>query len=272
MNSGIYIVFDLGGTKTRVGVVLEGNTLGETKIFETPPHPEEGMQKLLHTIHKFAGDRPVVGICGGAKGVIHDGTLYRIPHIPEWNGTPLRDYLLREFECPVSLLNDTELVALGEYYFGAAKGERDMVYITVSTGVGGAHIVDGVVDRGKYNAEIGHQIVNGDQLENLVSGTAVAKKYGVTPQYLDDLSARNDLADILARGVYDSVLHWSPEVVVLGGSMIVGKNPIPIERVEQTLTKMVKEYYPESPRVIKATLGDTGGLYGGIACLKSIDV
>lgn len=263
----MHIVFDIGGTKTRVARV-SGGALHDIRVFETSFDPDEGVQKLKDAIRAASGGMPMSGIVGGIKGIIHNGVVNNPPHIVKWNGLPLQELLSREFGVGVSLFNDTELVALGEYRYGAGKGERDMLYVTVSTGVGGAHIVDGRIDKGKYNVEIGHQLVEGEELERRISGSAVAKKYGVSPVEAD-ASAMALLADILAKGLYDNVLHWSPDVIVLGGSMIVGKNPIPIERVATTLTSLVTQYYPEAPKVLKATLGDHGGLYGGMAVVES---
>ncbi|XKT74393.1 MAG: ROK family protein [Patescibacteria group bacterium UBA2163] len=271
MEQGVQIVFDIGGTKTRVAAVVEGVSLRDVTIFETPPEPEVGLLKILSSIERIVGGFPVSAVCGGVKGVISDGVMYKPPHIVAWNGFPLGEKLKQALGAPVFLLNDTELVALGEYYHGAGKGESNMLYVTVSTGVGGAHVVNGEIIRGKYNAEVGHQMVDGASLESLVSGTAVQKKYGVSPKDLDDEAARNELADILARGLYDNVLHWSPEVIVLGGSMIVGKNAIPIKRVEQTLRTLIMKQYPDAPRITMAQLGDKGGLYGGVAYLKRVE-
>lgn len=264
----VNVVFDIGGTKTRVATVAGGHTLNEIKTFETSPDPEIGFEKLVNTVCSLIGDFPVGAICGGVPGTVDNNVLVSAHNLPKWAGMPIAERLFNIFNAPVKLFNDAELVALGEYYYGAGKGEKDMLYVTVSTGVGGAHIVNGKIDKGRYNAEIGHQMVNRAELEDQISGTAVAKKYNVHPKDLSDQTILNELADTLAKGLYDNVLHWSPEAIVLGGSMIVGKNAIPIERVEKTLTAMVKKYYPEAPRILKAKLADQGGLYGGLACLS----
>jgi len=264
----VKIVFDIGGTKTRIAAVEEDTALRDITIFETDHDPEVGVQNIISTIHKIVGDFPIAAICGGSKGAIDNGVIKRVNHITRWAGTPLREILEHEFETKVYLMNDVELIGIGEYYYGAGKGIHDMMYLTVSTGVGGSHIVDGRIDKGKYNAEPGHQMVDSAELESLISGPAVEKKYGKPPKEIDDITIRNELAEILARGLYDNVLHWSPEVIVLGGSMIVGKNPIPIEHTQKTLDALVLKYHPEAPKIKKAELGDHGGLYGGMAYLN----
>lgn len=265
MSENTFIVFDIGATKTRVATA-HGNTISDPIIYTTPQSPEEGVSALRAAADALLGGALPVGACGGVPGTVErESVLVRARNLPLWGGIDLGLRLSQDWGVPTTILNDGELVALGEYYFGAGKGERDMLYVTVSTGVGGAHIVDGRLDRGRYNAEIGHQVVNRGELEDSISGTAVQKRYGVHPKELSDPAILNELADTLAKGLYDNVLHWSPAVIVLGGSMIVGKNGIPIERVSKTLNALVTQYYPTAPEVRKALLGDIGGLYGGLA-------
>ncbi len=267
MEGEIQIVFDIGGTKTRVGKIAHGE-LAEKRSFETPKTPEEGITQVAQTVEKLAHGLRIRAAAGDVSGVIKDGVVFRSPHLPLWNGTPIAERLSGIFDAPVTLFNDAELVALGEYYYGAGKGESNMLYVTVSTGVGGAHVVNGEIQRGTYNRELGHGLVNGKELENLISGTAVQKKYGVAPKDFDDEQALSELADLLAQGLYNSVVNSFPEVIVLGGSMIVGDNAIPLARVEKTLSSLVKKYYPTAPRITMARLGSDGGLYGGLAYLE----
>jgi predicted NBD/HSP70 family sugar kinase len=179
---------------------------------------------------------------------------------------------MQEFNKPETLFNDAELVELGEYWHGAGFHSKTMAYITVSTGVGGALIVDGKVDKdGRYNYEIGHQLVRGKELESQVSGVAVKKKYGVEPKDFTNDVALHEMAEILAEGLYNTVLAWSPDMIVLGGSMITGQNAIPIQHVEDTLQKLVTTIYPHAPCVAKAKLSKLGGLYGGKAFLEQKD-
>lgn len=267
--SFVDIVFDIGGTNTRVARVSEGE-LGEPHIFHTGTHPDTGLQELVSEIKNIAKDFEVRAVCGDMAGIVKDGTIHVSPNLPDWNETDIVGHLNREFpRAAITFFNDAELVALGEYYYGAGKNEKNMLYVTVSTGVGGVHIKNGVINRGQYNAEIGHQIIDGGlELEQLVSGTAVQKKYGVHPKDLSDTSALCKLADLLARGLYNTTLHWSPEVIVLGGSMILGKNAIPVDRVQVELDRLCKAYYPSAPRIKLAALADKGGLYGGLAYLN----
>ena len=132
--------------------------------------------------------------------------------------------------------------------------------------MGGDRIVEGRLDSYTYNPEMGRQLIDGVELEDLVSGTAVQKKFGIHPKDLDSLEEREKLADLLAVGLYNTTLHWSPDTIVLGGSMIVGLNPIPLERVEKTLAKRLT-MYPKAPAIKMGELGDSAGLYGALALM-----
>jgi len=268
MTDTIKLTFDLGGTNTRVAEVDHGS-LGTANKFLTPEDPEEGIAALIESAKKLANGRAVTGICGDVSGITKENTIYHLPNLLRWDKAPLAERLREAFNAPVTIFNDVELVGLGEYLYGAGKGEGSMVYLSVSTGVGGALIKNGEIERGEYNMEVGHQIIDGGrELEELISGTAVEKKYGIHPSALTDKKALNELADTLATGLYNITLHLSPRCIVLGGAMIAGKNPIPIERTEETLKSMVAKYYPSAPRIKKAMLGDQGGLYGGMGCLE----
>jgi len=263
-----HIVFDIGGTKTRIARVADG-ALADIGSFRTEEEPEAGLEALIKAVRGLVNSSLSIALAGDTSGIIEDGIVVHSPHLPHWDGFPLQKRLTEAIGAPVKVFNDAELVALGEYVHGAGEGTGGMLYVTVSTGVGGAYIEHGAICRGRYNAEFGHQIVDGGkELEALISGTAVHERYGIHPKDLSDERILGALADTLAMGLYNSTLHFSPSLIVLGGSMIVGQNAIPLARVEEALTNLLKKYYPTAPRIKKAALGDLGGLWGGMAYLE----
>lgn len=256
----VHIVFDLGGTKMRVAAAQSGH-LEEIHKIPAPQTPREGLSELVRLAHEAAGGRKIRAIVGGVPGIVSEGILHWLPHLLHWNGLNLKAALEQELGAIVRVEHDTAVIGIAEVHEGAGAGSRICAYVTVSTGVGGDRIIDGSIDRTTYGFEIGHQLVNGEELEAQVSGTAVKKKFGIEPMNLDSLEEREKLADILAIGLYNTTLHWSPDTIVLGGSMIVGKNPIPIARVESELTRRLS-MYPTVPAIKMAALGDDGGLRG----------
>jgi predicted NBD/HSP70 family sugar kinase len=167
---------------------------------------------------------------------------------------------------------------MGEAHYGAGKGLDIVVYHTISTGVGGAKIENGVIDHFRSGFEPGHQILDIDHtilgedieptLENLVSGTALEARMGIKPYEIDQTDAIwNQLAYYLAHGLRNSILYWSPDVIVLGGSMIIGNPRILLNDIITHTNEVVGEV-TDIPLIVDAALGDFAGLYGAMALLS----
>lgn len=278
----MYIVFDIGGTKTRLAFSEDGREFSNPEIFETPKKFEDGVEKISATIKKISGGKKIKTVAGGIAGTLDKKRerLLRAPHLLGWVDRPLKELLEKKLETQVYIENDTAIVGLGEAVVGAGRGFRIVVYITVSTGVNGARIVDGKLDPSTYGFEIGHQIIDADgtlclkcpepkDLENYISGSALEKIYHKKPYEIEDQTVWHEVAKFLAYGLNNTILHWSPDVLVLGGSMM--KSPgISIIDVSHHLGNIMSGY-PELPIIKKASLGDIGGLYGGLEYIKSLE-
>ena len=130
-----------------------------------------------------------VGVSFGGPVDFAAGLVRRSDHVPGWDNFPLRDRLSAEFGCPVAVDNDANVAALGEHRFGAGRGFDDLLYVTVSTGVGGGWILGGRPWRGHAGlaGEIGHTVVDphgplclcGQRgcVERLASGPYMAADY-----------------------------------------------------------------------------------------------
>lgn len=276
----MYILFDIGGTKMRVVAADRDKFLDDPVVVSTPKDFNEGFETLQRVIdnlaQKFMGEnRSITAIVGGIAGPLNaeQTTLVKSPNLGGWVGYDIKDALHDLYKVPVEIRNDSALVGLGEAHFGAGRGKSIVAYITVSTGVGGVRIIDGKIDRASVGFEPGHQIIDADKslcptcegndLEAYVSGTAIEKRYGVKPYEIHDDAVWDELAKLLAYGLTNTIVHWSPDVVVVGGSMMkeVG---IPIDAIRKHLAETLK-IFPELPLIEKAELGDFGGLYGSLA-------
>lgn len=191
----LYGALDLGGTKLRAIVAdLEGNIAGETILpSEADEGPERVIDRMIDTLEQAAKeggsnlpDLRAVGVASpGALDLVH-GLVQEAPQLPGWNGIPLVEIMGRRLGVPLLLENDANAAALGENRFGVSRGMRFMVYLTISTGVGGGIIIDGKVYRGVSGSagELGHMVVwfNGPRclcgergcLEAIASGTGLA--------------------------------------------------------------------------------------------------
>ena len=108
-------------------------------------------------------------------------------------------------------------------------------------------------------------------LEEYISGKNVERRTGEKPYDIHDKKFWDTEARLLAWGLNNTAVHWSPELIILGGSMINGtkKVVIPLDRVRFYFNKVLK-IFPEKPKLVKAELGDYGGLYGSMIYLKQV--
>lgn len=278
----MYIVFDIGGTKTRVASSRDLVTLEKTVKFDTPKSYKEGIASVCNAITSLQGSAVIAGIAGGIRGPLnHEKTgIVSEKVLTDWVGRSIVRDLEKKFHTKVFLENDTALVGLGEVNFGAGKGYSIVAYHTVSTGVGGARFVDGKIDFTSIGFEPGHQILDFDRtvlgrsipptLENLVSGTALEKRRGVKPYEIPQSDhVWDELAGYLAYGLKNTIVYWSPHAIVLGGSMVIGDPRILKDDIIRHTKELLGDFIP-CPVIVDAVLKDEGGLYGGMALLKQI--
>ena len=274
----MFALLDIGGTKTRIAVSHDAQAFASDPIkIDTPHTYDTGIRTLIEAVQKHAQGERIDTVVAGVAGPLDHatGTLIASPHLTDWVGKPIRDTLQHALGADhVVLENDTALVGLGEAHFGAGKGDRIMAYITVSTGVGGVRIVEGSIDRSTRGFEPGHQIIDIDKtyypslaahdVEDMLSGTATAKRFGKPAYEVYEPDVWEDLATVLATTLNNTIVHWSPDSVVLGGSMIVGNPAISVERTAFHLEKICT-IFPTKPPLKRALLQDVGGLYGAMA-------
>ncbi|MFH0796099.1 MAG: ROK family protein [Candidatus Omnitrophota bacterium] len=159
---------DLGGTYIKFGLVKKDGTILKRGQIET--HTEKGRPEILRRMEEAVNESlsgvntsEVCGIGIGTPGLVDsEGTVFLAPNLPEWNNLPLAKIFHEKFNLPVKVENDVNTITWGEYLFGAGKGFRTIVCITLGTGLGGGVVVDGKLLRGgKYSAaELGHITIN----------------------------------------------------------------------------------------------------------------
>lgn len=275
----MYILFDVGGTKTRVASSDNLHVITKILKFDTPLVYTEGIKKIKEAIENLQDGKGVTAIAGGIRGPLnYEKTgIVSDTKLLDWVGRSLVDDLKKEYPVPIFLENDTALVGLGEVTFGAGKGYNIVAYHTVSTGVGGARFVRGKLDVASIGFEPGHQIIDIDRsllgqhvsptLENLISGTALEKRRGVKPYEISqDDHVWNQFAVYLAAGLKNTIVYWSPDMIVLGGSMIVGDPRIPLESIQIHTKELLGDLIP-CPKIVDALLNDEGGLYGAMSLI-----
>ncbi len=161
--SGLAIGIDIGGTKVAAGVVDgSGAVIREARRLTPGTDPRAVEQVIVELVDELSSDHAIGSVGIGAAGWmdLDGGTVLFSPHLA-WRNEPLRENLERLLRRPVLLTNDADAAAWAEWRFGAGQGEDRLVCITLGTGIGGAMVIDGRVERGRWGVagEFGHQII-----------------------------------------------------------------------------------------------------------------
>jgi glucokinase len=286
------LAIDLGGTQLRAALVNEMGALLSRAALATDVQggPKAIIPQMLQAAEAagFSKSREKIigcGICAPGPLDSEAGTVLGIPTLPGWEDFPLRAALAEALGLKVILENDGIAAANGEWRFGAGRGLEHLVYVTVSTGIGGGVVVDGRLMRGRRGmaGHVGHLMIdpNGPRcacggkgcFEAHASGTALGEaglaqgfadaKAVVTAARAGNSAARALMdaeADHLAYG-FASLLHlYSPQKLIIGGGVSQALDLL-AERITARLTKLVMPPF-QDVAVVKAALGDDAGLAG----------
>ncbi|MFI5172746.1 MAG: ROK family protein [Chitinophagales bacterium] len=254
---------DIGGTGIKFGLVnREGNILitdkAKTKGYPNPEKlPDDLFKWATASAEKLGVELVGCGI-GAPNGNYYKGTIEFAPNLP-WKGIiPLKEFFEKKFSLPAALTNDAKAAAIGEMYFGAAKGIKDFLFITLGTGLGSGIVVNGKIVYGydSLAGEVGHTIVyrkgrecpcgrNGC-LEQYASAPGIVKTYYelLRNQNLDEfrtslgnmidsaeiykkaidgdliaLESFNKTGEILGFALSNSVCYTRPEKIFLFGGL-----------------------------------------------------
>jgi glucokinase len=310
------LALDIGGTKLAVAVVTaDGVTHG---LQVAPTHRDQGPDRVLdrlfalgHRALDEAGLGPVaaVGIsCGGPLDAAA-GVLESPPHLPGWINVPIGTRVSEEFGAPAVLENDATAGARAEHLYGAGVGSRTMVYLTISTGIGGGAVVDGRLHHGSAGngGEFGHVLVerNGRPcscrrhgcIEAYASGTQIALRAqealaaqgsgssalsGLDQVTAADVAAAAAEGDPLAREIWDETTDllgsaitdlvnvFEPDLVVLGGG-VTRSGAMLVEPVRLAVREGAMGPAARTAKVELAALGDAVCVVGaGAVALERV--
>lgn len=278
------LAFDIGGTKIAAAVVSADRCLHRAQL----PTPRTGRGlDIVAAMAELRQQLPQAGAIGVATtGIVREGRLTALnpTTLPIEDNFPLADALAERLGRRPLLINDAQAAGWSEYRFGAARGMRASAFITVSTGIGGAFVIDGRLQIGMRGlaGHIGHIVVDPDGpicgcgrkgcVERLASGTAIAAlasaQYGRPMTALDVFTAEAEgdreagaiietAATLLARVIVDQIAALDLDGVVIGGG--VGLASGFITRVQNALDKAPATF--RRP-IVPARLGADAGLIG----------
>lgn len=267
----MYIGIDIGGTHIRVAAGANGK-IKEKLDFPTKEF-HASIQEIKETVEKLSQKDSITRVGVGVPGPLNTRLLKTIrpPNLIGWDNIEIGDILTKLLKCMVVVANDASAAALGEAFYGAGRGKNPVLYYTVSTGIGTGLIVDGKIFHGIINPEAGHQIIDksgprhkgapaGD-LESLSSGSAIKRLCGENPSEVEGEPEWMEAIDWLAIGLTNSILHFSPEIVVVGGGMTKHKHAF-FSPLNKSIIKYVKEV-PQVP-IVPSGLGQDSGIIGAL--------
>jgi glucokinase len=307
MSNLMIVGVDLGGTRVRVARC--DDSLNILQREETLTRAEDGFDVTIQRIKDLIRsvlptDRPVAGIGFSAPGPTNPntGVLVAPPNLAGWHNVPLAQILNDEFNVPVFVGNDANVAVLAETVMGAARGRSNVIYITVSTGIGGGIISNGHMIYGHEGlaAEIGHMpLVMGSDvttLEKEAAGPAIARKVqarlraGAVSKMLDMANGSIDAIDgklitqacqegdplaldvvagagrILGLGIV-SLLHvFNPSMIVIGGGVAQGMGDLllaPARSVIQMYT--IDDAYWQNLDIVPPDLSEDVSIVGAAA-------
>ena len=302
---GVLLAIDIGGTQLRTALyTLEGMKALKIERAATLGQEPGVFDRLVALIDSIWPEEPVEAMAVAVPGPINPftGTIVETPNIPELTHFPLREKLAERFRVPVFPGNDANLAALGEWTFGAGRGHHDLIYMTISTGIGGGVIVNDQLLLGHHGlaAELGHVTVLPDgpvcgcgqrgHLEAIASGTGIARYVAEKlaegrPSTLSakanpgaaEIAAAAASGDALAReafafagefigiGLANYLQIFNPSLVILGGGVSQSGSLI-LDPIKASLrSHAMNPEFLDGFELTTAQLGDDVGLLGALA-------
>jgi glucokinase len=285
------IAVDLGGTNLRVALVDREGVVSECHKVPTPSGGSI-TETLGELIAELGADRAYTAVVAvpGLVDYEHRRALWA-PHLPPAWVTELAAENLTTRLCRhVSIANDADLAAVGETYFGAGRNATDVVFVTVSTGIGAGVLLNRHLVRGRRSvAEIGHTIIDRHAfwnnrpatLEELASGSSVprlARAAAVragTGEQLEVLEESGDdrasavwmqMVESVTIGIINLAWRYGPDLIIIGGG--IGREDAFLDPVQETLNEMAPMIAMKFS-LVKEELDDDAGLVGTAAWAKA---
>jgi glucokinase len=308
------VAVDLGGTRIRAALAqTDGKLLNIVRTStEAEKGPEVVIAKLEQAIREAAGEAwaEVSGIGMIAPGPLDpwEGVIIHAPNLPGWHNVPLKAIFEESLQRPVRIGNDANLAALAEQQFGAGRGLKDLIYLTISTGIGSGIIIDNRLLLGTdgLGGEAGHMVIDprgplcncGTRgcLEAMASGTGIARRAreritqtegqmmvqlagnveAVTAEVVGRAAQAGDpLAASLIQEAAEligvaiiSLMRLFNPQIFIIGGGVSKLGDFFFGPIRQTVQANLLRPYWENCPIVPVTLGDDVGLLGGVALIR----
>lgn len=285
-----YGAIEAGGTKFLCAVGSGPDDLHIVRFDTTTP--EETFSSTIQFFRKHDSKNKLKAIGIGSFGPIdldhHSNTYGYITSTPKpnWGNTDFVGAIRNEFDIPIGFDTDVNGAALGEYYWGAAKGLSDYIYLTIGTGIGGGGMLNGKLMHGLTHPEMGHIFIplepkdeyrgkcpfhHNRCFEGLASGPAIQERWGIPAQNLASSHEAWDLeAHYIALALTSYICTLSPQLIILGGGVMEQKHLFPL--IHENVRSMLNNYI-QSPDILNNIkdyivppgLGKKAGIIGAMA-------
>jgi len=305
----IHIAIDIGGTQMRAASYAS-DTLTPIKInrIQSQVSGVQPQQRLVEVIHSvIPKDKSIeaIGIAVAGPLDLESGVIQKSPNIPAFDNFPIVDFLKLRFAAPVFLGNDANLAALGEWRYGSGQNHNNVIYLTISTGIGSGVIADNRLLLGARGmaAELGHVIIfpggpkcscgKRGHLEAIASGTAIARwtsdqirqGQNSTLKGFQDIDARiiaeaANNGDSLALSAFERagealgialvnfLVIFNPSCIIFGGGVSKSIDLL-LPHIRKILeTQIFESSYYQDLILETAALGDDAGLLGALVLAR----
>ena len=290
---------DVGGTNIKMGIVSSsGKIFARTNLVTKSyiRNKNELIEAVIKSIrcllaeHNLQG-KNLVGIGMGLPGLINsqEGIVKFLPNIPNWRNVPLKKIFEKKIKVPTYIENDVNLITLGEWKFGAGMGARNLICMTLGTGVGGGLILDDNLYRGEgfVAGEIGHMPLNEKGPKCNCGGFGCFERY-VGNRYLQEKAAKifkkknitlEEVTALATQGNKKAVQFWeetaahignaltgvvnvlNPTRIVIGGG-VSNSYRFLVKTIERTIKTRAMKVQAAMVKIVRAKLGDDAGLIG----------
>jgi glucokinase len=309
MNSTIAI--DIGASRMRAGSYTTKSS--EPIQYNQIPTRSEGMpieDRLVNLVESiWPEDYEVKSIAAACPGPLDpiNGIIVEPPNIPEWRYFPIQEFLQSTFNIPTAINNDANLAAYGEWTFGAGKGHSNLIYLTISTGIGGGIIIDNKLLSGVagYAGEVGHMTINpqgpvcscgkNGHLEAFASGPSIVRwiksrleddslrehfpEGDLTAKHISDAAeSGNELAiaayeragKYIGLAIADLIHIFNTPLVIIGGG-VSRAGDLLFEPIRKSVHEsVISDAYLDNLQILPAALGDDSGLLGALVLSREI--
>jgi glucokinase len=294
---------DLGATKIALGLIDPADRIVAYRRIPTKATagPESAVERIGQSIKELEQELPAgqqiaaLGICSPGPLDHQSGVILDPPNLTGWRHVPFRQMLIDHLGWPVQLEHDAKAAALGEFHYGAGRGEQSMVYIVVGTGVGAAFIIDGQLYRGMHNlaGEVGGMTIerHGEPyrsgvrgcVQSFTCGPDLARHYqrlqaearpeatqSITGERVarraeqgDELAMQvmRQAGEVLGVTVASLAMALDIELYVIGGS-VAKAGELLLEPARQTMPAYAFRSIASQVRIVAAGLGDDGPILG----------